>query len=204
MAKVEWAVNSIPVPLIDPEGCNLDKPGWLCDPDFWYTREECNAISEILGPADQVPPMALLFLKPDIEQEDFGGLEYNSCDMTNVWISSLNDTVNHSYPEMQLNIIKGINYRVCPAGFEDMNITRKILDSRYEVLKKQLTQYLPELTVAIQEVRDNLSEERAWKNLESALFSFIAVGAGLVGIFFQQFTRYRKKKGSNVILPWSV
>jgi len=203
MAKVEWAVNSIPVPLIDPEGCNLDKPGWICDPDFWYTREECNALSEILGPAHQVPPMALLLLKPDDAKDSFGNLQYASCDLKNVWISCLNDTVNFPYPEMQLNVIKGINFRVCPAGFEDLSITARILDSRYEVLKKQLKQYLPELARLIQEVRDDLEKVRVWYHLEGALFSIIAVGAGLMAIFYQQFTRYLHK-GSNVILPWSV
>lgn len=203
MARVEWTVNSIPVPLTDPEGCNLDKPGWLCDPDFWYTRDECNALADLLGPVDRVPPMALLLLKPDNDQDSFGNLQYASCDLKNVWISSINETVKYPYPEMQLNLIKGIHFRVCPAGFEDLSVTARILDSRFEVLRRQLKQYMPELTTVIEEVREDLEVVRQWYHLEGALFSVIAVGAGLVSIFYQQMKRYMQK-GSSVILPWSV
>jgi len=203
MAIKQWSVDEIPMPLIDPEGCNLDKPGWLCDPDFWYSREECNTISEILGPVDQVPPMALLLLQPDFDKDAFGNLEYASCDLKQSWISSLNDTVPYPYHEMQMNLIKGIHYRVCPAGVEDLTITSRILDSRYEVLKERLQQYLPELTPLIQEVREDLEVQRVWHNVERYLFAIIAAASGLLAIFYQRFTRYLKK-GSNVILPWTA
>jgi len=204
MAKVEWTKVSIPNPLIDPEDCNLDQPGWICDPDFWYTREEVNAIADLLGPADRVPPMSMLLLKPDEEGDNFGNMQYDHCGLKKKWTSSLkNETF--PFPEMQLSLIKGKYFRVCPAGGEneDLSLTAKILDHKIERLSRGLKKHLPALTKMIMEIRENMKVARQLYQLEVAFSSILSVVVGLVLIFFKQTRRYLRK-GSSVSLPWTA
>jgi len=204
MAKVEWSSLTVPVPLIDPEGCNLDKPGWICDPDFWYTRTEVNAIADLLGPAYQVPTMSMLLLKPDDAGDDFGSIQYDSCGLKKKWISALKNET-YPFPEMQLSLIKGKYFRVCPAGSEDLSLAAKILDHNLERLSRGLKKHLPALTKIIMEVREDMKMVRHYYQMEVVLFSILALAVGLVVIFFKQTRRYlRKGKGSSGSLPWSV
>jgi len=202
VARVEWTSVSVPVPLIHPEGCNLDKPGWVCDPDFWYTREEVNALADLLGPVDRVPPMAMVLLKPDNQGDHFGTLQYDSCDMKKLWTSFMKNAT-YPHPEMQLSLIKGKNFRVCPAGTENLSTTAKILNHDFDDLSRGLKQYLPALTKIVMEVREDLEVVRQWHHWESTLFSILAVASGIVVIFSQQMKRY-PCKGSSVALPWRV
>jgi len=200
--RVEWTPAAIPCPLTDPEGCNLDKPGWICDPDFEYPREQVNAISEILGPAYRVPIMSMLLLKPDDGADNFGTLQYESCELKKRWISTMKN-VTYPFPEMQLGLIKGEHYRVCPAGPENLSTTARILHHNFEDLTRNLKHYLPALSKIVLEVRADMKVLRQWYHIEGTLFSMLAVAVGLVVIIFRQTRRY-SSKGSRVALPWSV
>jgi len=202
VARVEWTVSSIPVPLINPEGCNLDKPGWICDPDFWYTREQVNALSDLLGPAHRVPIMSLLLLKPDEAGYNFGTLQYESCDLKKKWISCLKNET-YPFPEMQLGLIKDTHYRVCPAGPENLSLTAKILNHKFDDLSGNLKKHLPALTNIVTGVREDLKVVRQWYHLEGVFFSILAAAVGLV-LTFKHTRRYSRKGSSSVALPWSV
>merc|ERR1719509_220714 len=141
----------------------------------------------------------MLLLRPDDHGDNFGTLQYDSCDMKTIWISCLRNET-YPFPGMQLGLIKGQHYRVCPAGPENLITTARILHHNVEDLSRNLKHYMPALSKIILEVREDMKVLRQWYHIEGVLFSILAVAVGLVVILFRRTCgKYSRKE-----LPWSL